>query len=46
MLYTLLYMAHYAGPMVYNAGSNFELIGITSFGIGCADPRYPGVYAE
>ena len=33
------------GPLVYHAGDHFELIGIVSWGIGCAS-GYPGVYAR
>ena len=34
------------GPMVGLAatGRSYELIGVTSFGYGCADPSYPGTY--
>ena len=28
------------------AGSNFVQVGITSFGIGCADPDFPGVFTR
>ncbi len=32
------------GPlmMTSSSGLNYELIGLTSFGKGCADPQYPG----
>ena len=35
------------GPLV-NTDSNgtVYLVGLTSFGVGCARPRYPGVYTE
>jgi len=41
------------GPLVtagsgdgVTSGQNYELIGVVSTGIGCADPSYPGVYAR
>ncbi|XP_077068336.1 trypsin-like [Siphateles boraxobius] len=34
------------GPLVSRNGSHWIQSGIVSFGVGCADPKYPGVYAR
>lgn len=34
------------GPLVHNNGGTWQLVGVVSFGIGCADPNYYGVYAR
>ena len=34
------------GPFVYDRASVFELIGVVSWGLGCARPGVYGVYAE
>merc|ERR1712110_93906 len=34
------------GPMVSLINGSFELVGATSWGIGCADGQFPGVYAD
>ena len=34
------------GPMFARTAVGFTQVGITSFGIGCGSPGYPGVYAE
>ncbi|XP_056256398.1 serine protease 27-like [Seriola aureovittata] len=34
------------GPMVSKDGSRWVQAGVVSFGIGCAEPSFPGVYAR
>jgi Trypsin len=34
------------GPLAVQSGVDWLLLGVTSFGVGCAEPGHPGVYAE
>lgn len=34
------------GPLVALEGSSYSLVGVVSWGYGCAQARYPGVYAK
>ena len=34
------------GPLLVSAGTTFRLVGDTSYGAGCAEPGYPGVYGR
>lgn len=32
--------------MIYRNGGSYELVGVVSFGYGCARPNTPGIYAN
>ena len=34
------------GPLVYQNFDRPEVFGVTSWGYGCANPSYPGIYAD
>ena len=34
------------GPLLVSAGTGMRLVGDTSYGAGCADPGFPGVYGR
>ena len=34
------------GPLTLKQGDRYVLLGVTSYGFGCADSRYAGIYAR
>ena len=43
---TKVFQGDSGGPLVYQNGDRPEVLGVTSWGEGCAEPGYPGVYAD
>ena len=39
-------ISYILGPLAATVNGKFTLVGVTSFGIGCAKSPYPGVYAR
>ena len=45
-LYLIIILFFTLGPMVAAVNSKITLVGVTSFGTGCAQSPYPGVYSR
>ena len=46
MMFLFLIQGDSGGPLAMNRNDHYELVGVVSWGIGCAVAQQPGVYAN